>query len=340
MLALADRGLILSLLRSGDVVSGVEIGRRLGVSRTMVRKEVRALEAAGCRIEAVQGRGYRLLALPDAPRPEVMAALWQDRQGYPVHFLPEVASTMQTAADWARAGAPAGATVVTDHQTAGRGRRGRSWQDPPGEALLVSIVLRPGLLAGAAGWLPLAVAVGAARAIAEVAGGDVGIKWPNDLLHQGRKLAGILVELTLDEQEVRYAVVGLGVNVHQTGFPEEIVARATSLLQAFGYRGTRAQLLAALVPAVLGAVGELEQDPPALKAAWRERSVSLGREVEIRGVAGVACGVAVEVDELGRIVLLGSDGERRAFAAGEISLGQAGETGPSGSTGQSSSRRM
>ncbi len=334
----ADRGLILALLREGGFVSGAEIGRRLGVSRTMVAREVAALEAAGCRIEAVTGRGYRLLALPDAPLPEVMAALWHGRHAYGVRFWPEVASTMQLAGEWARAGAPAGATVVTDHQTEGRGRRGRTWQDPPGKALLASIVLRPGLPAGEAGWLPLAVAVGAAQAIAEATGVQPGIKWPNDLLHEGRKLAGILVELTLDEQEVRYAVAGLGVNVHQTQFPDEIAARATSLLQAFGYRGTRAQLLAALVPAVVAAVRRLEEEPAELRAQWRALNVSLGREVEILGLQGPARGVAVDVDDLGRIVLQGPDGERRAFSAGEISLTQA-APGSSGSTGRSSSSR-
>ncbi len=333
----ADRGLILAMLREGGFVSGAAIGRRLGVSRAMVGREIGTLVASGCRIEAVTGRGYRLLSLPEAPLPDVMAALWQGRHDYPVRFLPEVPSTMQVAGDWARAGAPAGATVATNHQTAGRGRRGRSWQDPPGEALLASIVLRPGLSAGAAGWLPLAVAVGAARAIAEVAGGSPGIKWPNDLLHEGRKLAGILVELTLDEQDVRYAVAGIGINVHQDDFPADIAARASSLREAYGYRGTRAELLAGLVPQVLAAVEELERSPETLRAAWRDRSVSLGRVVEIRGVQGASQGLAVDIDEIGRIVLEGPLGQRRAYAAGEISLAQAEPDGSKGSTGASSS---
>ncbi len=332
----ADRGRILAMLRSGGFVSGAEIGKRLGVSRAMVSREIGVLAAAGCRIEAVTGRGYRLLALPDGPLPDVMAALWHGRFDYPVRFLPELPSTMQLAGEWARAGAPAGATVVTDHQTAGRGRRGRNWQDPPGEALLMSIVLRPRLEAGAAGWLPLAVAVGAARAVREVTGGAPGIKWPNDLLHEGRKLAGILVELTLDEQDVRYAVAGLGVNVHQTAFPAEIAGRATSLRQALGYRGTRAELMATLVPGVLGAVEELELDPPRLRDAWRAQSVTLGREVEIRTSHGGVRGLALDVDEIGRIVLETPDGRRQAYAAGEISLDQD-AAGPSGSTGRSSS---
>ncbi len=317
----ADRGLILAMLQEGGFVSGAEIGQRLGVSRAMVSREIGVLVAAGCRVEAVTGRGYHLLALPDAPLPDVMAALWHGRFAFPVRFYPEVPSTMQVAGEWARAGAPAGATVVTDHQTAGRGRRGRRWQDPPGEALLASIVLRPRLEAAAAGWLPLAVAVGAARAVARATGIAPGIKWPNDLLHEGRKLAGILVELTLDERDVRYAVAGLGLNVHQTSFPEEIADRASSLRQALGYRGTRAELMAALVPYVLEAVEELEQEPARLQAAWRAQSVSLGRVVEIRGVQGVARGLAVDVDEIGRIVLEGAAGERQAYAAGEISLG-------------------
>ena len=336
---MADRGLILARLRGGGLVSGSELGRALGVSRAMVRKEIEALIASGCRIEAVVGQGYRLVALPDTPLPEVMAALWHGRADYPVHFLREVTSTMHVAGDLARAGASGGATVVTDHQTAGRGRRGRGWQDPPGEALLASIVLRPALPAGASGWLPLAVAVGAARAIAEATGGTLGIKWPNDLLHEGRKVAGILVELALEEQEVRHAVAGLGVNVHQRRFPEEIAARAVSLRQAFAYRGTRAELLACLVPEVLAAVRQLENDPRGLRRAWRELSVTLGRQVAVLGLAEDAQGLAVDVDDLGRLVIESQDGRRRAFAAGEISLGQAGGGGANGSTSASSSKR-
>ena len=320
----ADRGLILGLLRQGDFVSGAEIGRRLGVSRVMVGREIDGLAADGCRIEAVSGRGYRLIALPDRPLPPVMAALWQGGRQFPVRFSAELGSTMQSASDWASAGAPPGATVATDHQTAGRGRRGRTWQDMPGEALLASIVLRPGLHASAAGWLPLAVAVGAARAIAAVSGCRPGIKWPNDLLQEGKKLAGILVELTLDEQDVRFAVAGLGVNVHQTGFPPEIAGQATSLRLAAGYRGTRAELLAALVPAVVDAVGQLEGEPQALRDAWRGLSVSLGCAVALRGPQGLSEGTAVDVDDVGRLVLEMADGTRRAFAAGEVSLRQSG----------------
>ena len=337
---MADRGLILARLRGGGLVSGSELGRALGVSRAMVRKEIETLVAAGCRIEAVVGQGYRLVALPDTPLPEVMAALWHGQVPYPVHFLREVTSTMHVAGDLARAGAPAGATVVADHQSAGRGRRGRGWQAPPGEALLASIVLRPSLPAGASGWLPLAIAVGAARAIAEATGGMPGIKWPNDLVHEGRKIAGILVELALEEQEVRHAVAGLGINVHQRRFPDEIAARAVSLRAAFAYHGTRAELLACLVPQVVAAVHQLESDPRGLRRAWRELSVTLGRQVAVLGLAEDAQGLAVDVDDFGRLVVEAPDGRRRAFAAGEISLGQqAGGGGPTGSTSASSPNR-
>jgi len=322
----ADRGLILRLLHGGQIVSGAEIARRLGVSRVMVHKDIRQLSAEGCRIEAVPRRGYRLLCWPDAPRPEVMDALWGGR-GFPVRFLPETTSTNAAALSWAIEGAVEGATVTADHQTAGRGRRGRSWQDPPGESLLASIVLRPRLPVASLGWLPLAVGLGAARAVGATCGRTPELKWPNDLLLRGRKVGGVLLELALEEQEVRHAVAGIGVNVRQTALGAEIADSATSLRLALGYPGGRAELLAELVPQVLRAVRELEDDAPSLQGAWRAACTTLGRDVRLLGPQGEVHGRAVDVDALGRLVIEGPAG-RQAFAAGDVSVRPAGGDAP------------
>ena len=317
---MAHQHLILRALLSGEEVSGEEISRRLGVSRAMVHKEIAAMRAEGLVALARPRRGYRLLTLPDRPLPWLVQAFFPPDAEYPVRFLPEAGSTMEEAAAWAREGAPQGAAVTTDHQLQGRGRRGRSWEDPPGMSLLSSIVLRPRCGPSKAGWLPLAAAVGACRAVERVCGVRAEIKWPNDLLVGGRKLAGILVELTLEEQEIRHAVVGCGINVHQEEFPPELAARAFSLRQAAGYAGSRAPLLAALIEEIASASDQLSDDPPALRARWVERSCTLGREVLAQTPQGPLEGVAVAVDDLGCLVVRTRDGAQVALAAGDVSI--------------------
>ncbi|MDA8345625.1 MAG: biotin--[acetyl-CoA-carboxylase] ligase [Thermaerobacter sp.] len=320
---MAHQQLILRALLSGAEVSGEEMSAALGVSRAMVHKEISAMRAEGLKVEARPRRGYRLLALPDRPLPWAVQAFYAPSREHPVRFLPEVTSTMEAAAAWARAGAPEGAAVATDHQVQGRGRRGRAWDDPPGMSLLSSIILRPGFSPSEAGWLPLAAAVGAAEAVERVCGARAEIKWPNDLLIGGRKLAGILIELTLEEQEIRHAVVGCGINVHQEAFPAELQSRAVSLRQTAGYEGSRAPLLAALVEEILAAVGQLQRKPAELRARWEDRSCTLGRRVKAQSPVGPLEGEAVSVDALGRLVLRLPGGEETALSAGDVTLAEA-----------------
>lgn len=321
---MAHRELILRALLPGGEVSGEELARRLGVSRAMVHKEIAGMRDEGLLVAAHPRRGYRLEALPERPLPWAVQAHYAPELDYPVRFLPEVPSTMEAAAAWARDGAPAGAAVTTDHQLQGRGRRGRVWEDPPGMSLLSSIVLRPRFTPSEAGWLPLAAAVGAAQALRRAAGVEAQIKWPNDLLVEGRKLAGILVELTLEEQEIRHAIVGCGINVHQIEFPQELRARAISLRQAAGYCGSRAPLLAALVEEVLAAVELLHADPQALRLRWKEENCTLGRQVEAHAADGPFQGEAIDVDDIGRLIIRRQDGSERALAAGDVTLASRG----------------
>ncbi len=316
----AHQQLILRALLQGEVVSGEDLARRLGVSRAQVNKELSGMRADGLRVVARPRRGYRLAALPDRPLPWAVAAFYPPGAGYPVRFLAETQSTMEAAAAWARDGAPEGAVVTTDHQLRGRGRRGRTWSDPPGMSLLSSIVVRPRISPQEAGWLPLAAAVGACAAIERVCGLRPEIKWPNDLLVGGRKLAGILVELTLEEQEIRHAVIGCGINVHQPRFPGELADRAVSLRQASGYQGSRAPLLAALVEEILAAAGQLADDPAALRARWLERNCTLGREVLAHAAQGTVEGIAADVDDIGRLILRLPDGSTLAMSAGDVTI--------------------
>lgn len=312
--------MIFRLLRSGEEVSGEEVAGILGVSRAMVNREIGRMREQGLRVLARPRCGYRLVSPPEAPLPWAVRGFWPESRNWPVEFLPEVVSTMEIAHRRAQAGAPEGAVVTADHQSGGRGRRGRSWETAPGAALLASIVLRPQIQASQAGLLPLAVAVGASRAVARVAGAAPSIKWPNDLLLEGRKLAGILVELTLAEQEVRYAVAGIGLNAGQQVFPQSVRDRAISLRQATGWQGSRAELLAAVVEEVVAAVGLLGRDPQAVHGAWLALNCTTGRGVRVATASGEVCGTALGIDQHGRLCVATPEGEEICLSAGDVTL--------------------
>ncbi|WP_437561978.1 biotin--[acetyl-CoA-carboxylase] ligase [Sorangium sp. So ce542] len=250
--------------------------------------------------------------------------------GRPLAVAWETASTNDDARSAAAAGAPHGAAFLADAQTQGRGRGGRAWHSPPGENLYLSVVLRPGL--PASGVPPIALVMGLAvasvvdRRLAQLAPGsrrgdgaaaEVRLKWPNDVLAGGRKLAGILVEAQLRGESVSSVIVGVGLNVHASSFPPELSGRATSLAM-LGIDDVPRELLAAeLLQAIGDAAARFEAGRLAPFAEDLARMDWLrGRRVEVAGVAGVAAGI----DPEGHLLIRGGDGVLRAVAAGEVSV--------------------
>lgn len=221
--------------------------------------------------------------------------------GRPRLHLRETSSTNDRARELAAAGAPHGTLVTAGAQSAGRGRQGRAWSAQPGQALLCSLVLR-----GAAHLLPLAAAVATAEATGRE---EAQIKWPNDILLEGRKVAGILVE---GRPQEGWAVCGIGLNVavRTADLPPELRDRAGTLgLEAAGVEEVLQRLLAALAR-------RLADPPAALLDAWRARDALAGRPVRWAAGAGVARGI----DGEGRLVIERSDGGRLTLDAGEVHL--------------------
>lgn len=227
---------------------------------------------------------------------------WRRRWGVPaLHLYRRAGSTNDIARRLAEAGAPAGTVVLADEQTAGRGRGGRRWYAPPGAALLLSIVLRPRLPAGgeaAPGAIPLRVGLAVARAVERVAGVRTVIKWPNDLLIEGRgKLAGILCEGAITASGKTHVVAGIGINVGQSAgdFPPEVRPLATSLRLVAG-EISRPELAGAIISHVLALTRRAgEPLEPELLEELAERDLLRGRRVAIDGEPrGIACGIAAE----------------------------------------------
>ena len=195
-----DKSNILALLRdSRDYVSGQQLCDRFGVSRTAVWKVINQLKEEGYQIEAVSRKGYRLIESPDVlSRSEIASRLKTKWAGQCLYYLDETGSTNIDAKRYAEEGDPHGTTVVAEKQTAGRGRRGKYWESPPGTAIYMTIMLKPKFAPDKASMLTLVMALSVAEAISEETGLNAGIKWPNDIVVHKKKVCGILTELNVE----------------------------------------------------------------------------------------------------------------------------------------------
>ena len=271
------------LLTAGEPVSGEHICRQLGVTRAAVWKAIDQLRQEGYTIEAAPRRGYTLTARPDRldtaqVRGYLAGHPWQPL----VTAVERVDSTNNACTRLAAEGAPDGTAVLTGMQTAGRGRRGRTFVSPPG-GLYFSLILRPHAQPEALMHLTAMVAVAAARAIERVSGVYPGIKWTNDLVLGKKKLCGILTEIGIEAEsrEVDYAVVGIGINCAHAELPPEVAAMSADLETATGKKPDRSRLAAELVRSLY----EMEQALFTQKDAWlaefSAHCVTIGQDVKL-----------------------------------------------------------
>lgn len=238
---------ILRLLRSADgYISGQELCNRFGVSRTAVWKAINQLKEAGYEIEAQQNKGYRLVAAPDLmTEAEIKSLMHTDWVAKEVLYFDTIDSTNTKAQELAEKGYPSGTLVVADKQESGKGRRGRSWVSPSGTGIFMTLMIKPDINPNNASMLTLVAALAVAKAITSVTGEEALIKWPNDIVVNGKKVCGILTEMNAQFDYINHIVVGIGINVHNESFPEEISQMASSLMiEAGGKRFHRAQIIA------------------------------------------------------------------------------------------------
>jgi len=316
---------LLRLLHEGEWVSGEAISQRLGVSRTAIWKQVEALRSAGYGVEASPRKGYRLTARPDSvTAEEILPGLTTERMGRWIEHRETVGSTNELAKQLARAGAPEGQLVLADEQTAGKGRLGRVWSTPKGSSLAMSLVLRPDLPPYHAPRITLAAAVAVCEAVRAVTGLPVGIKWPNDLQVNSRKLCGILTEMEAEIDRVAFVVLGIGLNVHLTREEMDPAFResATSLAME-GVAVRRAVLVRAILAQFEPVYADLVTGHfPRILDRWRAFSVTLGASVRTLDVSGEVRveGVAEGVDEEGALLVRDDSGRSHRVLSGELSL--------------------
>lgn len=314
---------ILALLKStSDYVSGQDICNRLGVSRTAVWKNINALKQEGYEIDSVNNKGYRLISEPDIINEmrirEYMHAKWMAKN---IIYLPVTDSTNTQAKRLGEEGAEHGTLVVTQCQTAGRGRRGRSWESPEGNVYF-TFLLRPDVEVSRASMITLISALALAKAIEKVTGLHTQIKWPNDVVANGKKLCGILTESSTDLEYINYVVVGIGINVNQISFPEEIADKASSLLLELGHSVNRGEVLGEFLN-LFEMYYEIfieTEDMSGLIDTYNEMLVNCGREVKIIEKDNERILKAIGIDENGGLIVENPEGVRESIISGEVSV--------------------
>lgn len=316
---------ILTLLRETEgYISGQELCRQLSVSRTAVWKAIGQLKEAGYEIEAITNKGYHLVSAPDlVDAAELTSRLHTSWAARPVIFHETIDSTNNEVKRLAEDGAAHGTLVISEIQEKGKGRRGRSWSSPKGEGIWMSLLLRPDFPPMQASMMTLLGAMAVADAIKRVTGLSAGIKWPNDIVVGGKKVCGILTEMSAEIDYINYVVIGIGINVNNgADFPEEIKKVATSIFLETGEKAPRAAIAAAVWEAFEGyyekfvTAGNLSL----IREAYEGMLLNLNQAVCVLDPLGMWKGTARGIDETGRLLVEDEEGTLRAVDSGEVSV--------------------
>ncbi len=273
------------------VVSGTKVASEIGISRSEVWRLIQQLRDLGVEIGGHPATGYALKAIPDLLLPDLLSSLLQGTIfSKNIRHYYKIGSTNDVAMESASTGAPEGSVFVAEQQTAGRGRASHQWHSAQSTGIYCSVILRPSLPPADVLVLSLATGLAVHAAVQEVDSRILpDLKWPNDLLLDGKKFCGILTEMTAEATRVRHVVVGVGINVNQTNFPEDLRDTATSLRLRFGTEYSRLQLCAALLKSLDREYSELLRNPQARESILQRFSER----------SSMVKGVRVQVDENG-----------------------------------------
>jgi BirA family biotin operon repressor/biotin-[acetyl-CoA-carboxylase] ligase len=301
------RAKILTLLRDADqALSGEGLSDILGVSRVSVWKHIRKLQEFGYGIEATS-QGYRLMDEPDLPYD------WEFAEGNSrIHYLPETASTMDTALEMARQGAPHLTIVVAGRQSQGRGRLNRQWISGEG-GLYFTLILRPLLHPLFASRMTFLAGLVLARTVQKDYELPARVKWPNDLLVNEHKLAGMLAQMEAEADTLNFVNIGIGINVNNA--PGSTAPMATSLTEELGRPVSRKTFLKAFLDRFEKALGESLDET--IIEDWKRHTITLGRQVEVVTTRETVRGVAEDVDAHGGLRLRLADGSLTTVMHGD-----------------------
>lgn len=310
---------------AGDsFLSGQYIADLIGCSRTAVWKHIEELRKDGFQLEAVRKKGYRIVKTPDMIKPdEIRLGLKTKYIGQNIHYEESVNSTQKIAHRLAYEGAPAGTVVIAEEQLTGRGRMDRKWHSPKYTGIWMSLILRPNLSLTKAPQLTLLAAVSVVQAIEEVIGLSPEIKWPNDILINGKKITGILTELQAEADRINSIIMGIGINVNQQlgDFPEELQKTASSLYIETGNKISRAELIRSVFTHFEKMYElYLTEGFYPIKLLWESYAISIGKQIKARTLTATIEGKALGITEDGVLQLEDENGNIHSIYSADIEI--------------------
>ena len=315
---------ILKMLRETDgYISGQELCNKFGVSRTAIWKVMKQLKEAGYNIEAQQNKGYHIVSAPDVMDAAELKSIWKPKWvGCEILYFDSIDSTNTKAQELAEKGYPSGTLVVADKQVAGKGRRGRNWESPSGCGIFMTLMLKPDINPNNASMLTLVSALAVAKALADITGKDAKIKWPNDIVIDGRKVCGILTEMSAQFDYINNIVIGIGINVNNSSFPEEISATASSLrLLSGGKKYRRAEIIEKIMEYFekYYSIFLETEDLSALVNEYDDMLVNMKKQVKVLDPKEPFEGKAMGITKKGELIVDTWE-SRKLVSSGEVSV--------------------
>lgn len=306
------------LKRKADYVSGDSMSQRLGITRQALWKHIQELKEIGYDIVAVPHLGYRLLSSPDRLFPsEISRQLNTKFIGKKIYYFDVVSSTMDIAIQLGMKDSPEGTLVLAEAQTKGRGRLGRSWFSPKYKGIYLSLILKPKILPNQASILTLLSAVSICEAIKKITGLDTQIKWPNDILIHNKKLGGILTELNAEMDEIRFVIIGVGLNVNND--TKTIPAAATSLKNEKKENISRIELLQEILRKIeVNYLIFQKKGSRLIIEKWKDYNITLGRRVKVLSHREHTEGEAVDIDCDGGLLVRKDSGLTQKVTTGDV----------------------
>ncbi|RDI43016.1 biotin--[acetyl-CoA-carboxylase] ligase [Falsibacillus pallidus] len=308
----------------GEFVSGQALADFLGCTRTAVWKHIEELRREGFELEAVRRKGYRILHAPDkVTENEIRYGLNTKNLGQTIYYQESIDSTQKKAHQLAYDNCPEGTLVIAEEQTSGRGRMTRSWHSPKYSGIWMSIILRPNLPPQQAPQFTLLAAVAVVQALEEVCGLNPEIKWPNDILINGKKVTGILTELQAESDKINSIIIGIGMNVNskQEDFPEELQKIATSVAIEKGKIVSRSSIIQKILEKLeLYYHLYMEKGFGPIKLLWEGYAISIGREIIARTITGTIEGKAIGITNDGVLKIEDSSGRIHEIYSADIEI--------------------
>ncbi len=316
---------VLAILKqSAGFVSGEEISQNLSVSRAAIHMAVKTLRNEGYIIESGTNKGYRLVSSPDIiSRGELLANLSVERVEQ-ITCFDSLPSTNTYLSALAQEGAPEGQIIVANHQSAGKGRLGRTFHSPQNKGIYLSLLLRPNTQPADTACITAWVAVATIRAIEKMIGIRPDVKWVNDIILHGKKIGGILTEMSVESEsgQIQHLVVGIGLNVNHEAedFPTEIADIASSLFLETGKRVDRSQLTTFLIQSLDQMIRDWPHEREVYCQQYRESCISLQKEVLIHKQGNQIRAFAEDIDESFGLIIQYPNGTRETLRSGEVQV--------------------